>query len=81
MSKTGRYFIRKNGRTFCVEPINERNQKLNDKTFTNGGIDQVQGGSVTVEDSIITVENGFINIIDLPAGVSPDSTIDLLLKK
>lgn len=81
MSKTGRYFVRVGKRTFCVEPITLRNQKMDDKTFTNGGIDQVKGGSVTEEESIIKPENGFKNIVDLPAGVSPDSFIEQLTKQ
>lgn len=82
MSTSGRYFIRdrESGRVFCVEPINRRDQKLDDLNWTNGGIDAVRGGAVFEEDSIITPENGFHNIRHLPPGTSPDGYIEMLLK-
>jgi len=81
MSTTGRYFVRdrKSGRVFCVEPINRRDQKLDDVGWTNGGIDPVRGGAVREEDSVITAENGFRNITVLPPGTSPDGYIEMLL--
>lgn len=77
MSTTGRYFVRdrQSGRVFCVEPINRRDQKLDDLIWTNGGIDAVRE-----EDSIITAENGFRGITYLPPGTSPDSHIEMLVK-
>ncbi|HEY7767533.1 hypothetical protein [Longimicrobium sp.] len=83
MSSTGRYFIRdhRSGRLFCVEPINRRNQKLDGQTWTNGGIDQVRGGAIPEEESIITPENGFGEITWLPPGTSPDGFKDMLLKR
>lgn len=82
MSTTGRYFVRdpRSGRLFCVEPLNRRDQKLDDVNWTNGGIDPVRGGAIAEHDSIITPENGFANIAYLPPGTSPDSYIDMLLK-
>ena len=82
MSTTGRYFIRdrQSGRLFCVEPINARDQKLDDKLWSNGGIDQVRGGAIPEEESIITPENGFRDITYLPPGTSPESFIDKLLR-
>ena len=82
MSTTGRYFIRdpRSGRVFCVEPINRRDQKLDEQRWTNGGIDQVRGGAVPEEDSVITPENGFRNIVHLPPGTSPDGYVEMLLK-
>ena len=82
MSTTGRYFIRdrQSGRLFCVEPINRRDQKLDDLIWTNGGIDAVRGGAVRDEDSIITPENGFTGITYLPPGTSPDAYIETLVK-
>jgi hypothetical protein len=82
MSTTGRYYIRdrQSGRTFCVEPINRRDQKLHDLQWTNGGIDPVRGGAVADEDSIITAENGFHNITYLPPGTSPDGYVEMLLR-
>lgn len=82
MSTTGRYFVRdrQSGRVFCVEPINRRDQKLDDVIWTNGGIDAVRGGAIREEDSIITPENGFQNIQYLPPGTSPDSFIEMLVR-
>ncbi len=83
MSTTGRYFVRdqRTGRVFCVEPINRRDQKIDDQQWTNGGIDQVRGGAVPEDESIITPENGFKNITHLPPGVSPDGFIQMLLER
>jgi hypothetical protein len=82
MSTTGRYFFRdqRSGRVFCVEPINRRDQKLDDQQWSNGGIDQVRGGAVPEDESIITPENGFKNITYLPPGTSPDGFIQMLLE-
>jgi hypothetical protein len=83
MSTTGRYYVRdrKSGRVFCVEPINRRDQKLDDLRWTNGGIDPVRGGAVPEEESVITPENGFVNIAYLPPGTSPDGFIEMLLRE
>lgn len=89
MSLSGRYYIRKDGRTFCIEPIHERNEKNTDSCFQNGGIsgDEIkrhgiaQGGSIREEDSILTKENGFKNIVTLPPGHSPNGYIEELLKQ
>ncbi|HEX2204196.1 MAG TPA: hypothetical protein VHG91_12890 [Longimicrobium sp.] len=83
MSTTGRYFVRdhRSGRVFCVEPINRRDQKLDDKGWENGGIDLVRGGAVREEDSIITPENGFVGITYLDPGTSPEGYIETLLKR
>lgn len=82
MSTTGRYFYRdrKSGRLFCVEPISERAQKLEDRQWSNGGIDQVRGGSIREDESIILAENGFTGITYLPPGTSPDAFIQALLE-
>lgn len=81
MSTTGRYFVRdpRSGRVFCVEPINRRDQKLDDQQWTNGGIDQVRGGAIHEDDSIITPENGFTSITYLNPGTSPDGFIEMLI--
>lgn len=78
---TGRYFYidKKTGRKFCIEPISVRNQRTNEKEIEVGGIMQVNGGSVTESESIITKENGYINIEYLSAGTSPDGHIEQLL--
>jgi hypothetical protein len=89
MSDTGRYYVKVNGRTFCVEPI--------DNTLGNGrkkwgDIDpatkKVTGsygdkniGAIHEDESIITKENGYDEIYELEPGVSPDSFINELIKK
>jgi hypothetical protein len=82
MSNTGRYFYHdpRSGRRFCIEPISERVQKQEEKTWTNGGINQVRGGSIREDESIITSENGFTGITTLPPGVSPDAFIEALIR-
>ena len=82
MSNTGRYFYHdpRTGRRFCIEPISERDQKQEEKTWTNGGIDQVRGGSIREDECIITAENGFSGIATLPHGVSPDAYIEALIR-
>jgi len=83
---TGRYWVKtKSGRKFLVEPIADRDQKINGDIFKNGGISgdgvkttKDKGGSVRAEDSIVTHENGFKNIVTLPPGVSPNGFIDAL---
>lgn len=84
MSDSGRYFIQKNGRTFCVEPIGGNHVVWGDidpasKKIT-GDYGSKYKGFVEEDQSIITKENGFKNIMTLPAGTSPDSVISELLK-
>lgn len=83
MSTTGRYYVKDpaSGRLFCVEPVSDRDQKRSDKAVEMGGVEQASGGSVTEVDSVITEENGFVNIVTLRPGVSPDSYISELLKQ
>lgn len=63
MGVSGRYMVVdwKTNRKFMVEPISERNQKVNDLTTTQGGIRLTKGGAVTREDSILD-EDRFINV-------------------
>lgn len=87
---TGRYYVidHKTGRKFCIEPISERDQRISDRTFTNGGTSgdamknksSIAGGSIHEEDSIITEENEYKNIVTLPPGVSPEGYIEQLLR-
>lgn len=82
---TGRYYITTpSGRKFCVEPIAERNQKIDGPIYKNGGVtgegvksDQ-KGGAIREHESIITPENNFKNIVMLPAGHSPNGFIEAL---
>jgi len=83
---TGRYYITdfKTKRTFCVEPIGDDRTNWGDvdpvtKKLT-GDYGKKHRGSIDEADSIITKENGFKNIVTLPAGESPQSYIDNLLK-
>lgn len=83
---TGRYYVTsKSGRKFTVEPIAERNQKIDGQVFTNGGVsgegtkNKQSGGAIREEDSIITPENGYKNIVTLPPGVSPNGFIEAIL--
>jgi hypothetical protein len=87
---TGRYYIvdQATGRRFCVEPISERDEKLTDKKFKNGGTDTTAeknksnplGGSIYEEDSIITQDNGYATMTTLPASVSPNDYIEMLCR-
>lgn len=87
MSKDGRYFyVTEDGRKFCIEPIDAnagRGSKWGDidpasKTVT-GSYGQKHPGAVHPDESIITKENGFKNIVTLPPGVSPEGYIKELL--
>lgn len=82
MSTTGRYYLRdwRSGRVFCIEPISQRDQKVDDLRWSNGGIVPVRGGAVREEDSIIAPENGFVGITHLPPGTDPESFIAKLLE-
>lgn len=89
MSKTGRYYVISNNRTFCVEPIDntlgKNREHWGDLNPATGKIEGNYGdknlGAIHEDDSIITKENGFKNIIELKPGVSPDDYINKLLKK
>lgn len=75
MSKTGRFYVKKDGRTFIVEPISNHPDRNAD--WTNGGIDPIKGGAIKPEDSIITDEQ---LIVVLGPGESPLSAINKILK-
>jgi hypothetical protein len=86
MSDTGRYFVvdQKTGRRFCVEPISGNNTTWGDidpatKKLT-GSYGKKHKGSIDLDESIITEENGFKNITILPVGESPADYINKLLK-
>ena len=85
INDNGRYFFTQNGRTFCVEPIGGNHTVWGD---INPATKEIEGdygkkyiGCVDEEDSIVTKENGFKNIMTLPAGVSPDSFIRSFVNK
>jgi len=86
MSKTGRYYVidHKTKRKFCIEPITSNNSNWGDvdpvtKKIT-GSYGQKYQGSVDIDESIITKENGFKNIELVPKGISPDDYIKKLLE-
>jgi len=89
MSNTGRYYVKVNGRTFCVEPIdNTLGKGRKNWGDVNPSTKEVEGnygdkhlGAIHEDDTVITEENGFKNIINLEPGVSPDDYINKLLKK
>ena len=89
MSNTGRYYVKVDGRTFCVEPIdNTEGKSRKHWGDVNPSTKEVEGnygnkyiGAIHEDDSIITEENGYKDIITLEAGVSPEDYINKLLKK
>lgn len=89
MSDTGRYYVKKGNRTFCVEPIDNSEGNAREKfgdidpatKKVTGNYGNKHRGSIKEEDSIITEDNGFKNIVTLEKGVSPNGYIDVLLKK
>ena len=89
MSDTGRQFYtdKESGRKFIIEPIDNSQGKKSQwgdidpatKTVT-GSYGNKHLGSITEDESIITKENGFENIIETEIGESPYSVIEKLLK-
>ena len=89
MSDTGRYFVKdlKTGRVFCVEPISNKGNKVGGiwgdvdpvTKKTTGDYGKKHKGSVSEEDSIITEENGFKDIVLLDYSKNPNDYIDKLL--
>lgn len=87
MSKTGRYYVTtKEGRTFCIEPIDNsgaHHSKWGDidpaSKKVTGDYGEKHRGSIHEDESIITKENGFKNIVMLPAGTSPEGYVAQLL--
>jgi len=89
MSNTGRYYVNVDGRTFCVEPIdNTLGKGRKHWGDVNPATKEVEGnygnkylGAIHEDESIITEENGFENIHTLNPGESPDDFINRLLKQ
>lgn len=88
MSKTGRHYVTKNGRTFCIEPIDNSlgkgRKKWGDINPATGKVEGDYGdkfpGAVHEDDSIITKENGFKNIRTIGPG-DPYSEIDKIISE
>ncbi len=74
MSKTGRFYIRHEGRLFCVEPVSKYADRNAD--WDNGikTTDLPNGGAIQPNDSVIT-DKHFKNIQMLKQGESPLSFI------
>lgn len=86
MSDTGRFFVTVGTRTFCVEPIDNavgKRKQWGDidpvTKKTTGDYGEKSRGAIHEDESIITTENGFKNIVMLEPGVSPIGFIDQLL--
>ena len=85
-SETGRYLIvTKSGRKFLVEPIGFTKTAFGDinpaTKKVEGEYGQKYKGSINENESLITKENGFKNIITLAKGESPNGYIDILEKE
>jgi len=84
MSETGRFYIRsKSGKLYCVEPIQKGGKTDGDwgNQIPGSGLEKVKPkypGAVKPKESIITEENGFVNIVELEPGVSPIEYIERL---
>lgn len=80
MSAYGVFTVVKNGRVFKVEPISEHAERGADWGNTDMSNRPI-GGAVHPDDSTITAENGFTNIVTLDKGESPLGYIDELIRK
>ena len=77
-------YSNKTGITYYVEPIDERtDNKLNHFGDINPVTKQLEGdygskfrGSIKESESLITPDNGFVNIQTIPPGVSPHGEIE-----
>jgi hypothetical protein len=86
--ETGRYIVKsiRTGKTYYVEPIGSPYVQwgsidpVTKKLVNKKGHDKYRG-SIDMEDSMISEENGFTNIQLLPAGTSPASAIEVLDSK
>ena len=83
MSTTGRFrvYSPKTGITYVIEPLIEGDKvgwgdmdPADKKLKGSYGLKHI--GAVHRSESIITNENGFVNITELPPGVSPMGEID-----
>ncbi len=87
-SDTGRFIVTslKTGRKYYVEPLDGGGRTdwgdLNPATKRlEGSYGSKYQGSVKESESLITKENGFCNIVTLPAGYSPLEYIEQIDKK
>ena len=82
---TGRHFVVsiRTGKRYGVEPIDGKEKvKWGDVNPATGKVEGQYGskykGSIKATESLITPENGFINIVELKPGMSPAAQIELM---
>lgn len=86
-AETGRFLVKKAGRTFLVEPLTPRNTQTGwgDVNPATGKVEGNYGdkykGSIEMSESLITEDNGFKNIVVTKVGVSPASVIDNIINQ
>ncbi len=81
---TGRYLIvsRRTGRRYAVEPIDNTPARVGwgDVNPATGDVEGDYGmkhrGSVKESESLVTEENGFLNVVTLEAGESPEAYVE-----
>lgn len=84
---TGRFIVvsKRTGKKYFVEPIGNPHTNWGDvdpaTKKTTGSYGDKYRGSIDKEESLITKENGFKNIIVLDKGTSPLAYIDMLDEK
>lgn len=79
----GRFYIKsiRTGKIYCVEAIDGHTPEWGSVDPSTGELVHKKGwlkytGGIKEEDSIITKDNGFKNIKDLPPGISPFDAIE-----
>ena len=79
---TGRHrvYSYRTGKTYYIEVIGGAHVQWGDLNPSTGKLEGSYGskyrGSIDVKESLITEENGFDNIVELPVGVSPYAEIE-----
>ncbi len=85
--ETGRFLVtsERTGKTYAVEPIGWVKTGWGDLDSSyqkvSGNYGNKYTGAIEEKDSLITEENGFINIQMLPPGTSPMSAVESLDSK
>ncbi len=86
-SSTGRHIVKsyKTGKTYAIEAIGNPRTNFGDINTSTKEVEKSYGdkykGSINKEESLITRENGFTNIVETVIGESPYSVIDKLDKQ
>jgi|SRR5271157_3816103 len=82
--ETGRFFVtsERTGKTYAVEPIGFVKTGWGDLDSSyqkvSGDYGKKYTGAITEKESLITEENGFINIETYPPGTSPLAVIEAI---